>query len=352
MVCSGSWVAARRVRTSGSVARRVSVSGGCWGWRRWLRVAATTTAEIPDRSLDVVIMNPPFTRPTNHEAVSALDIPVPSFASFATDEEAQKAMSKELAKIKRRLAEPVAGHGNAGLGSNFVDLAHVKLKPGGVLALILPAKVIEGTGWKNTRRLLAYSYENIVAVTISSDENVTSESRAFSADTDIAEAIVVASRRTDEDIPTGDVTDIEAADVAYPILYNRPATSAAAVEAARSVVAATSNELRPLSVGDESVGWAITAKLDPEGGGHPSGVANPAVARAALALADGQLSLPPHQSVALPIAPLRRLGSRGPVDRDINGRTNKGRPPWAVRCREAGYTRHLPAGQLADLVVA
>ena len=168
--------------------------------------AATTTAEIPDRSLDLVIMNPPFTRPTNHEAVSALNIPVPSFAGFANDKEAQKAMSKELEKIKRRLPEPVAGHGNAGLGSNFVDLGHVKLKPGGVLALILPAKVIEGRGWENTRRLLAHSYENIAAVTISSGRNVTSESRAFSADTGMAEAIIVATRRSNEDTPPGEVT--------------------------------------------------------------------------------------------------------------------------------------------------
>lgn len=84
--------------------------------------------------------------------------------------------------------------------------------------------------------------------------------------------------------------------------------------------------LRQLSVGHESVGWAITAKLDPAGGGHPSGVANPAVAQAAQALTDGELDLPPHQPVELPVVELRHLGSRGPVHRDINGKTNKGDP--------------------------
>ena len=34
---------------------------------------------IADASLDLVIMNPPFTRPTNHERS---DEPVPSFAGF------------------------------------------------------------------------------------------------------------------------------------------------------------------------------------------------------------------------------------------------------------------------------
>ena len=31
------------------------------------------------------------------------------------------------------------GHGNAGLASNFMDIAHAKLKPGGILALVLPS---------------------------------------------------------------------------------------------------------------------------------------------------------------------------------------------------------------------
>lgn len=40
-------------------------------------------------------------------------------------------MSERLKVVRRSLSEP-AGNGNAGLASNFLDLAHVKLKPGGV----------------------------------------------------------------------------------------------------------------------------------------------------------------------------------------------------------------------------
>ena len=39
---------------------------------------------IPDGSLDLCIMNPPFTRPTNHETAEAAGVPVPSFAGFGT----------------------------------------------------------------------------------------------------------------------------------------------------------------------------------------------------------------------------------------------------------------------------
>ena len=48
-----------------------------------------------------------------------------------------------LRGIRRRLEQPV-GHGNAGLASNFIDLAHAKVKPGGVLALVLPLAVVSG----------------------------------------------------------------------------------------------------------------------------------------------------------------------------------------------------------------
>ena len=315
---------------------RGNATGALWGDGTYAVTAhgdaASTTADVPDGSLDVVIMNPPFTRPTNHEAIHDPDIPVPSFAGFANDAHAQKAMAKVLTAVKRRLRKPVAGHGNAGLASNFVDLAHVKLKPGGVLALIVPVKVVEGRGWENTRKLLAHSYENIVVVTISSGRDITSESRAFSADTGIAEAIIVATRRADEDTHPGQTAGNRPQDTAYAILHNRPDTSAAAVEAARTIAAANSSGLRSLSVGDQAIGWAINAKLDPSGGGHPSGVSNPDVAQAALSLTERQLALPPHETLSLTITPLRDSGNRGPVDRDINGRTPSGgnRGPFDV----------------------
>ena len=101
------------------------------GLQHWL-------VSIPDKSCDLVIMNPPFTRPTNHEGSHA-GIPIPSFAGFGTPLIEQKAMSRLLGKYK-----PDFGHGNAGLASNFMDLGHRKLKDGGVLALVLPFSLALG----------------------------------------------------------------------------------------------------------------------------------------------------------------------------------------------------------------
>ena len=100
---------------------------------------------IEDRSCDLVIMNPPFTRPTNHEAGHA-EIPVPSFAGFSTSHDEQQAMGRKL-----KNAAGLFSSGHAGLASNFMDLGHSKLKDGGVLALVIPFAFVRGKSWKGAR---------------------------------------------------------------------------------------------------------------------------------------------------------------------------------------------------------
>ena len=140
---------------------------------------------------DLVIMNPPFTRPTNHEAT---DVPVPSFAGFTTSDDEMKHMSRRLKKIRK---PDMVGHGNAGLASNFIDLAHTKVKsPGGVLALVIPASFLQGESWAAARLLLDEHYKDVIIVSIAT---VGSTDRAFSADTGIADVLVIATRRSDAD---------------------------------------------------------------------------------------------------------------------------------------------------------
>ena len=142
---------------------------------------------IMDKSCDLVIMNPPFTRPTNHEGGHA-EIPIPSFAGFGTPLSEQRAMSRMLGKCN-----PEFGHGNAGLASNFMDLGHRKLKDGGVLALVLPFSLARGQGWEKARKALAASYSEIHILSIGATGKT---ARAFSADTGMAECLVVANKRS------------------------------------------------------------------------------------------------------------------------------------------------------------
>ena len=54
---------------------------------------------------DLVIMNPPFTRPTNHEAEHA-DVPIPAYAAFETTPEEQSAMAARVKTLARGIASP------------------------------------------------------------------------------------------------------------------------------------------------------------------------------------------------------------------------------------------------------
>lgn len=154
-------------------------------------VESNSEFKIPDGSCDLVIMNPPFTRPTNHEIAN---VPVPSFAGFGTTSAEQEAMSLKLKraapKIKRERGG-IFGSGHAGLASNFMDLAHAKLKVGGTMAMVLPFSFTTGASWKNARRMLSRCYKQIRVIAISTDGN---EDRAFSADTGMAECLLIATK--------------------------------------------------------------------------------------------------------------------------------------------------------------
>ena len=284
----------------GTGAGRVTGSGD-------VKDAGEHRLDLPNDSLDLVIMNPPFTRPTNHEIA---DVPVPSFAGFETSELEQRAMSKELARLRKKLPHERAGDGNAGLASDFVDLAHVKLRAGGVLALIVPAAVISGEAWSRTRRLLGTGYDDITVVTIADDG---ATDRAFSADTGMADTILLATKRAKARAET------ESPRADYLVLDRLPETITAGVEMARGTNARTA--AGRFTIGSQVVGWSVQGAFDNDAAGHPAGVSNPDLATAASALADGALTLPRHEILPLGIVALGVLGRRGPVDRDISGRT-------------------------------
>jgi len=265
------------------------------------------TAQVGAGSLDLVIMNPPFTRPTNHEAHHE-DIPNPSFAGMGNDDAAQKAMSKALKSIVSKIAEPKASNGNAGLASNFVDLAHAKLKPGGVLALVLPAIAISGDSWRKARQLIKENYQDITVLSISSQGSPTTD-RAFSVDTSISEVLLVAKKR--EEPQAADTSE----DSTIVVLQDRPSSVAWGVEIARAI---RNEQDGSLTVGKDEIGWTVTTKFGSDAG-HPSGIAEPDVAIAARSLTEGSLKLPRITAHELPTVPIGLLGHTGPIDRDING---------------------------------
>ena len=212
--------------------------------------AAYTFTEFPSDGFDIVIMNPPFTRNVTHEGAYQGTFAA-AFAAFGSTDADQKAMSSRMASLKKDSCY----HGSAGIASAFAGLAHRKLKPGGVLALVLPLAASSGTSWQKFRRMLMSKYTDLEAFSIAAHNG---EDMAFSSDTGMAECLVIARKRG--------VDEKAMSAVKFTSLDQRPAGFIQADLIAKSVLNAD-DDLRqiedgpyggtPLEVGDEQVGELI-----------------------------------------------------------------------------------------------
>ena len=280
--------------------------------------AAQVSTEIPDLGYDLVIMNPPFTSATNHEGAHA-DITNPAFAAFGASDADQTAMGARA----NRLAKNTCSHGNAGLASTFAALAHKKLKPGGVLALVLPLSASAGLSWQNFRKMLADQYTGLTVLSIAAADN---DDLSFSSDTGMAECLVVARKlRVDE--PPDDVS-------CFISLSRTPQGFAHASALARKAL--DGNQIRriqdgpygatPLTVGQQLTGKMISAPRVPGGASWGAvRISDYSVAQTAYALSQSRLWLPGNESsVELKVAMLGDVGKLGLLDRDINGPAPRG----------------------------
>ena len=280
--------------------------------------AGQVIVDIPDDGFDLVIMNPPFTRATNHGGAHA-DVVNPAFAAF----EASKADMDAMGKRMRDLGRASCYDGKAGVASAFVALADRKLKPGGVLAFVLPLSAASGASWQKFRRMLARDYADLDVCSIAANRKDIS----FSFDTAIAECLVVArKRREDEE---------SASAVKFISLTRRPDGFLQADLIAKSILNANDDARgiedgpyggTPLNIGAEQVGELIeTPSLPYERGGGWGAVRikDYSLTQTAYALTQSQLRLPSRPDAAeLKVVPLTSVGSRGLVHRLIVGPPN------------------------------
>ena len=281
--------------------------------------AAHILTDIPDKFFDLIIMNPPFTSATNHEGAHA-EVAVPAFAAFDATDVDQKAMSKRL----NALGKDSCYHGNAGIASAFAALAHSKLKPSGVLALVLPLSAASGLSWQGFRQMVVQHYTDVAVLSITANGN----DMSFSSDTSMAECLVVARK----------VDLMRQNRVHFTSLLSRPQGFAHAAAIATSLT--YSEPVRqiedgpyggtPLMVGDEYAGEMLTAPCQADGKAWSAvRLVDCSLAQTAYALADSKLWLPGSPAVLeLRTAPLGVVGKLGLVDRDITGPPPRiGQPP-------------------------
>ena len=280
--------------------------------------ASQILAEVPDSRFDLVIMNPPFTRNTTHEGAYS-DVSMAAFAAFNASETDQRDMAKRMLSLKR----DTCYHGNAGFASAFAALADRKLKPGGVLALVLPISAAAGSSWTSFRRMLASDYTEITVLSIAASGN---DDLSFSADTGLAECLVIARKR--------EIGDLGVERIQFCSLTRRPNGFADASALAASMV--SDGHVRGLAdgpyggtrlqVGDEDSGAMLTAPRCSDGTAWGAiRLADYSLAQTAYALADSRLWLPGMPvAESLKVVRIRKLGSMGAYHLDIVGAPPRG----------------------------
>ena len=279
--------------------------------------AAQIIVDIPDAGYDLIIMNPPFTRATNHEGAHA-HIVNPAFAAFNASKPDMDAMGQRL----NQLGKNSCYHGNAGIASAFAALAHRKLKPGGVIALVLPLSAAAGLSWQAFRQTLKDEYTDLTILSIAAN----GKDMSFSSDTGMAECLIIARKRQPQTAPNHRAHFIS--------LKRRPAGFAPASAIAGNI--ANAGNIRKiedgpyagtrLTIGDQLIGEMLTAPnhADNESWGSVR-LSDYSLAQTAYALTNSKLWLPGHPTVIdLKTARLGEVGRLGLVDRDIIGPKPRG----------------------------
>ncbi len=280
--------------------------------------ASDIVVDVPDEGFDVVIMNPPFTRNTGQEG-EHIGTANRAFAAFQASDSDQREMGSRLKTLQRG----TQAHGNAGIASAFASLAHLKLKPGGVIALVLPLTVATGASWSKFRELLTKEYDDISILSISANDGEI----AFSSDTGMAECLVVARKLKNDESPSNRAV--------FTSLNRRPVDfvqSAIAVQ----TIDGNSESVRAIEdgpyggthvmVGDQLVGEMLSASHRTNDYGWSAvRLSDASVAQTAYMLSVSQIWLPGiAEAEDLKTVPLNKVGKMGLYNLDIIGPVPRG----------------------------
>ena len=281
--------------------------------------ATQVIADIPDGEFDLVIMNPPFTRNVTREGATS-DAIAAAFAAFDATEADQRDMTKRMAMLKKGTCY----HGNAGIASAFAALADRKLKPGGVLAMVMPLSVASGVAWRGFRIMLGSGYSDLQILSIAAN----GMDMSFSSDTGMAECLVIACKGSGAKSPT------RSHRARFTSLRHRPQDFAEASAMANNMV--NCDQVRGLDdgpyggtslvVGDEIEGEMLTSPIK-EGTDNWGGVRlmDYSVAQTAYELVQSKLWLPGHLSpLAIQTVTLGDMGKLGTYHLDIIGPPPRG----------------------------
>ena len=274
-----------------------------------------TQHEFRHNEFDIVVLNPPFTRPDSDASSST---PKAVFKGSDRDKDEEKKMRQALGRKDWRV-----GDGNAGLPSNFVDLADKMLKKNGKsrIGFILPVTCLMSPHWQKVRDMWATEYHDVVVITIADAEG---EDCAFSADTTIAECIVVATK--------GKKTDNTGRGTFIPLNY-RPQSVIEALEVVNTINRIKRGrrlEDEPiggdlLKVGGDPIGHALNSPLQINSPWEVVRIKEMALIQSAHRLANGGMWLPTQANpLEIPICFVNEIAVVGAHHRDIREEGERG----------------------------
>ncbi len=273
--------------------------------------------DMPPFSQDLVIMNPPFTRPgSDWEGDSRESDSIKHFQGLSTDLETQTRM----AEIEKEYTKGTCYHGYAGIASAFVALTDRMVRKTGTVALVLPMTALQGMSWQKVRQLIARRYRDVTVLTIAAARQ---DDQSFSADTGMAETMIVC--RESSNAPSGRGLFVS--------LRCRPDSEMEATEIARAIrVAAETLAVRtleggpfggsPIVVGDERLGEMIDAPLSLNAPWSAVGIADFAVVQTALQMIQGIVWLPQmreQDAQRIPMSTVQHVCQVGIYDMNIVG---------------------------------
>lgn len=274
-----------------------------------------TQQEFRHDEFDIVVLNPPFTRP---DSDASSGTPKAVFKGSGRDKEEEQMMRRA-----RRQKDWRVGDGNAGLPSDFVDLADKMLKENGKsrMGFILPVTCLMSPHWQKVRNMWATEYHDVVVITIADAEG---GACAFSADTSMAECMVVATKGEKHD-NTGRGTFIS--------LNHRPQSVFEALEIANTIdrldnIRRLEDEPSggdPLKVGEDTLGHALNCPLQIDSAWDAVRIKQMALIQSVHRLAEGEMWLPTQVNpLEIPICSVSRIAEVGAHHRDIREAGERG----------------------------
>ena len=273
--------------------------------------------EMPPYSQDLVIMNPPFTRPgSDWEGDARESDYVKHFRGLSTDLTTQRKMSG----LKKKYTRGTCDDGRAGLATTFMALADRMVKQDGIIALVLPMTALQGSSWQKVRQLIAERYTDVIIITIAAARP---QDQSFSADTGMAETLIICRQSSETDDNQG----------LFVSLDHRPRNEMESIELARAIsLIAKHPRIRSMEdgpfggnlllVGEERLGEVITASLSKQAPWSAAGVRDFSVVQAAHQMSQGNLWMPQMnrtEMVKVPIATVQGIAEVGIYDMNIVG---------------------------------